>query len=338
MAGGALKSDSDYPSSTDAPKDASYYKPIEAWAMKDRIRRKEEQLGGKYERCSNVLNFFWELPKRIHWNICNSYLWTRRGRYLPKTTSTMDFVQTEVGESLNLRGAAGASMDMEVSAGSVLATCSVDALISSHTNLMQTKEKSSKTNFELQVEFPPAMDIRQRNERGKLVKWPGAVEAYRWTSFWLEPSVVGTDFFFQRVVDQKCLDDAQEPNAKFLLQLREAVSKETGTARTKAWRVLHRTTYISRVPEPVSRKPKAVAAASQQSQQSDEKTSTLLADVSCNWHILQNSEPIVRGAASRGKLGVLAEPRVRKLYPEIRGQPRVFAQLLDLLGDYLGLE
>ena len=330
-----LESDSDYPSSTDAPKDASYYKPIEAYALKDRIRRQEEQLGGEYERCSNIPNFSWKLPKRTHRNICNSYVWTADGGTFQETTSTMDFVQTEVGGSLNLRGAVGASMDMEVSAGNLLATCNVDALISVHTNLMQTKEKSSETSFELQVEFPPAIDIRQRNEHGELVKRPGAVDAYRWMSFWLEPSVQGTDSFFQQVVDPQWLNDAQEPNAKLLLQLREGLSKETGNARTKAWRVLHRTSYVSRVPEPVSRKPRAVAVASQQS---EEKKSTLLADVSCNWHILQNLEPIVRGAASRGKLGALAEPWVRKLYPEIRGQPRFYAQLLDLLGDYIGLE
>ena len=330
-----LESDVDYPSSTEAPKDASYYKPIEAYALKDRIRRQEEQLGGEWERCSSVPNFFWELPKRTQRNICNSYVWTADGGTFQETTSTMDFVQTEVGGGLNLRGAVGASIDMEVSAGAALATCNVDALISAHTNLMQTKEKSSETSFELQVEFPPAIDIRQRNEHGKLVKRPGAVDAYRWMSFWLEASVEGTDAFFQQVVDPKWLDDAQEPNARLLLQLREALSKETGNARTKAWRVLHRTSYVSRVPEPGSRATKAVPVASQQS---EEKKSTLLADVSCNWHILQNLEPIVRGAGSRGQLAGLAEPWVRKLYPGIREQPRFYAQLLDLLGDYIGLE
>ena len=87
----------------------------------------------------------------------------------------------------------------------------------------------------------------------------------------------------------------------------------------KAWRVLHRTSYVSRVPEPGFRKPKAVPMARQQS---EEKKSTFLADVSCNWYILQNLEPIVRGAASRGQLGPLAEPWVRKWYPGIREQPR----------------
>ena len=67
-----LESDIDYPSSTEASNDASYYKPVEAYSLKDRIRRQEEQLGGELERCSNVPNFFWELPKRTHRNICNS--------------------------------------------------------------------------------------------------------------------------------------------------------------------------------------------------------------------------------------------------------------------------
>ena len=100
----------------------------------------------------------------------------------------MDFVQIVVGGRLNLRGAISASIDTEVSAGAALATSNVDALISAHTNLMQTKEKSSETSFDLQVEFPPAIDIRQRNEHCKLVKRPGAVDAYRWMSFWLEAS------------------------------------------------------------------------------------------------------------------------------------------------------
>ncbi len=148
-------------------------------------------------------------------------------------------------------------------------------------------------------------------------------------SFWLEPSAEETDSFFQQVVDPKWLDYVQEPNARLLLQLREELSKEeTGNARVKAWMVLHRTSYVIRVPESGSRKPRAVAVASQQS---EEKKSTLLADVSCNWDTLQNLGPIVRGAASRAKLGALAQPWVRKLYPGIRGQPKFYAQLLDLL-------
>ncbi|KAG8525628.1 uncharacterized protein KY384_009272 [Bacidia gigantensis] len=330
-----LKNDVDYPSSGDAPKDASYYKPIEAYALKDRIRRQEEQLAGEYDRCSSIPNIFWQVPKRTHRNICNSYVWTADGGTFQETTSTMDFVQTEVGGGLNLRASVGVSTDSEVSLGGLQAVCNVDALVSAHTNLMQTKEKSSETSFELQVDFPPAIDIRQRNEQGKLVKRPGAVDAYRWMSFWLEPSVEGTDFFFQRVVDPKWLDDGQDPSARLLLQLREALGKETGNARTKAWRILHRTSYVSRVPENISGKPKMVASSSQQS---EEKKSTLLADVSCNWHIIQNLEPIVRGASTRGELVGLAEPHIKTMYPSIRQEPRFYVQLLDLLGDYIGLE
>lgn len=142
-----LESDVNYPSSTEAPKEGSYYKPIEAYALKDRIHRQEEQLRGEWERCSNIPNFFWKLPERTHRNICDSYVWTADGGTFQETTSTMDFVQIEVGGGLNLRGAIGTSIDTEVSAGAALAIRNVDALISAHTNLMQTKEKILRDKF-----------------------------------------------------------------------------------------------------------------------------------------------------------------------------------------------
>lgn len=333
-----LGSDENYPTSSDAPTDASYFKPVEAYALKDRIRRQEEQLAGEYERTKLYgvdKNMDWKLPRRTHRNICNSYVWTADGGTYQETSSTMDVVQTEVGGSLNTKASLGASLEMEVSVGSVLATCNVDALISAHANLTQTKEESSESSFELQTELPPAVDLR-RDVNGKWVKRPGAVDAYRWMSFWLEESVEGTDAFFRQVVDPQWLTDAQEPNAKLLLQLRDTLDKQSGNARTKAWRVLHRCTYINRVPEPIAAKPKIESPPPQQWQEGKKK-SALLADVSCNWHILQNLEPLMRGAQSRTEVAHLVQPSIAKLYPSIRTQPRFNQQLLDLLADYIGL-
>jgi hypothetical protein len=148
--------------------------------------------------------------------------------------------------------------------------------------------------------MPPAVDLCTPNSNGKLAKRPGAVDVYRWMSFWLEGSVEGTNAFFQQVVDPKWLDDGQEPNARLLLQLCTDIQNQPGNARTKAWRVLHRCTYISRVPESIVAKPRTEV------EQSVEKKSTLLADVSCNWHNIQNLEPLVRGAVSRTELAHLA--------------------------------
>ncbi len=83
-----------------------------------------------------------------------------------------------------------------MSAGSLLATCNVDALISAHTNLTQTKGKSPETGFELQVEFPTAIDIRQRIEQGRLVKRPGAIDAYPLDEFLARTERRGNRFLF----------------------------------------------------------------------------------------------------------------------------------------------
>ena len=127
-----------------------------------------------------------------------------------------------------------------------------------------TKDRSSDEGFELTVEPPPPVDIRYKDPKtGKYVKRPGAVDAYRWMSFWLEPSVEATDTFFEQVLDPVWLEESPEPNARLLRSLREALAKESGNARTKAWRVLHRCTYISRVPDKVEQRPAAAAALGQ---------------------------------------------------------------------------
>ncbi|KAL8852450.1 MAG: hypothetical protein Q9221_002680 [Calogaya cf. arnoldii] len=332
-----LKHDEPYPPSDLPPKEASYYKPVEAYALKDRIRRAEEQLSGEYERYQVDGGRNKELPKRSQRNICNSYVWTADGGTFQETHSTMDMVQSEVGGNSSTSESLGASFEMELSAGAVLMTASVDALLSTHFNLSLTKEKNSESAFELIAEMPPAVDIRYLDTKKQLVKRPGAVDSYRWMSFWLEPSVEGTDAFFKQVVDPEWVEGSPEPNARLLLKLRDDLNKQTGNARTKAWRVLHRCTYVNRVLEPVSASGKPDLFLPPPPTEKESKKSALLADVSCNWLILMNLEPFVRGAESRAELAGLAQPHVAKLYPSLRSQPRFYVQLLELLADYIGL-
>jgi hypothetical protein len=78
-------------------------------------------------------------------------------------------------------------------------------------------------------------------------------------------------------------------------------------------------------------------AAAQDATVEEGKKSTLLADVACNWQLLQNLEPWVRGARSRAELAVLVRKHVARLYPRLVCQPRFYAQVLDLLADYIGV-
>jgi large repetitive protein len=69
---------------------------------------------------------------------------------------------------------------------------------------------------------------------------PGKVDAYRFMTFYLPPSADNATAFESDVVDQEWLKSSSDPNA---VALRGASTKDSGV-----WRVLHRVTYVSRVP------------------------------------------------------------------------------------------
>lgn len=337
------KSDVNYPPSAQAPKDASYFKPIEAYALKDRIRRAEEQRQGEYDQYSVATDLLGlRPPRRVSRNICNSYVWTADGGTYQETHSTLDVVQAEVGGSLNTALKLGLSADTEVAVGGVATTTDLDAMFGLHFNLSMTKERTTDEGFDLDCDLPPPVDLRApgggggdaasgAREQPRRRKRPGAVDCYRWMSFWLEPSVEATEVFFQQVLDPTWLAESPDPDAGLLRQLRASLAAQAGDARTKAWRVLHRCTYVSRVPEPVAPRPAAAAAGAVV------RKSALLADVAGSWLMLQKLEPWARGVESRAKLALKMRDRVATLYPALVAQPLFYSQVLDLLGDYLGL-
>ena len=155
-------------------------------------------------------------------------------------------------------------------------------------------------------------------------------------SFWLEPSTEGTDAFFQRVVDPLWLEESIEPNARLLRELRDSLKKQAGNARTKAWRVLHRCTYVSRVLEQVPASvQQAVAAATEQNQK---KKGTLPADIACNWTIIQRLEPLARGSTTKAEIAGSCGDNISALYPSLRSNQKLYSQLIDLMADYIGVE
>ncbi|KAI8296802.1 hypothetical protein K4K56_000074 [Colletotrichum sp. SAR 10_98] len=136
--------DLDYPALSSAPKDASYFKPTEAYALRERIRRAEEQLQGEYDRQS--LLYTDELPQH--------------GGTFQETNSTLDMVKSEVGGNLDTKTSLVDSDEEEVSVMNINANRSVDAMFSAHFNFVTTKDKSSEEGFELATELPPSVDIR----------------------------------------------------------------------------------------------------------------------------------------------------------------------------------
>ncbi|WXC47668.1 hypothetical protein QX201_007382 [Fusarium graminearum] len=316
------QADTNFPQalSSGSHRDLSYFKPVEAYAIRDRIRRAEEQLAGEYERfqCSVPRNRFQKksLPKRSKRNICNSYVWTADGGTFQETNSTMDFVQQEVGGSMSDKVGLGLVFDMEISMATVLQTANVDSLFSTHFNMMLTKEHDSENSFELQATLPPPVDVKDRE---------GAVDSYRWMSFWLEPHVDATAAFFQQVVDRKWLQESTEGNAATLRSLEAALKAEKADAKTKAWRVFHRCTYVSRVLEKIVAPAASVAP------------KAVLFDQTPNWGLICALEPYLRSAKDKNEVREKLQPLIDKHWPVLQENKRIANQLVDILVEYLGV-
>jgi hypothetical protein len=81
---------------------------------------------------------------------------------------------------------------------------------------------------------------------------PGKVDAYRFMTFYLPPAASNGDDFRNTVVDTQWLDLSSDPNA---VALRQVQMEDNGV-----WRVLHRVTYVSRVPPRLDTNPNQTVA------------------------------------------------------------------------------
>lgn len=81
---------------------------------------------------------------------------------------------------------------------------------------------------------------------------PGKVDAYRFMTFYLPPSASNGADFLDTVVDRQWLEFSSDPNA---IALRQAQMEDNGV-----WRVLHRVTYVSRVPSRLGANPNQTVA------------------------------------------------------------------------------
>ncbi|KAF8307722.1 hypothetical protein DL93DRAFT_2159383 [Clavulina sp. PMI_390] len=341
--------DPDYPNRLEYSNDCSYFKPKEAYALKNRIRREQEQLVGEYEQFktsalsrlamsaleditfSDKRNLLDTLPTRSQRNICNTYVWTATGGFYQESVSTADFRQSEVGGNLSFRGMLGFGVDAHMSAGGIALGADLDVMAGLHYNMSVTKEKSSETSFELVIDPPRAIGVLEENAQGLLEARPGTVDAYRWMSFFLEPSAESTDVFFNKVVDPLWLVESTDSNAIALQGLQQRLATLDDNAREKAWRVFHRVTYVSRVLEKVD-----PAGNSPEISEAEKRTTQV--DISANWTLIRTLDPYIRDATDRASLMELTSAALQEHYPTVCNNKGSCDILVDFLVGYLGLD
>lgn len=269
-----------YPNALTFSSDSSFYKPIEAFALKQRIQREEERVRAYYDqydagavgRRQNVLfgqsgdlgseEVLQNLPRLEKRNLANTYVWTADGGLFAETQETMDVVQESYGGSYAFKGQAGIFADLNVAISGVGFKFGFEAMFGGRLNVQATKSVQSENSFSVEVNVDEVeRDVFLRDEAGevlfdlsnpltpKALRHPGKVDAYRFMTFYLEPQADHFDHFFNQVVDPIWLEQSTDANALALRGLRDA-NKGPGT-KPPCWRMFHRVTFVSRVLPPI---------------------------------------------------------------------------------------
>jgi len=270
------EADEDYPNAFTASPNSSYFKPIEAYALKNRINREEEELqayytqygaqslgvsggGSNFAADKNLSHLKQQLPRVGKRNLVNTYVWTADGGLFAETQETLDVLQESTGGAYNFIAMGGVTFALEGVTGlgkiaRIGGGLELEAMWGGHFNLTTSKGFESQEGFTLTValdkvegaiyeriddDSPNARNVVMEN--GKPKKKAGKVDAYRFMSFYLEPRSEHHDLFFNQVVDQRWLRQSNDPNAKALLEAEQSEPKPP------CWRIMHRVTYVSRV-------------------------------------------------------------------------------------------
>jgi hypothetical protein len=304
---GSVQIDPQYPDATSYGQ-WSYFKPIEAYSMKKRIERQRQELATYYDQYSTFQNVSFQasgslgdLPgqKMANRNLVNTYVWTADGGFFSESTDVMEATSETTTGFYSFEGMAGGGLEVSLSAGTVAIGYELDAMFGGHLATTKTKGRETEKSFALEVEVEVERDIqlyaktealktKYRGQfdpkelgvydaQGNPIKQPGKVDAYRFMTFYLEPTTENFEDFFGKVVDPIWLEQSNEPNA---IALRQA---NQGDKKPSCWRVFHRVTFVSRIlPEIAAQNAppleKAIRAA----------------NIESNWELIKKLEPFVQ--------------------------------------------
>ncbi len=243
----------------------SYFRPLEAYAMKRSIEREEKQINAYLEQINlsslateggfdnfvdNTLpeNPAFDWSKRVSKRgLVNTYIWTAGGGTHSDTLAVADSYSEEWGSVRSSSTGLGLHAEFLIAAF-VGVYGELDFMNSTTLETTGTRTKEQNSAVSLDASAAPDWFLSAPIVDGATVSYteapaPGKVEGYRYNAFYLPPSQSNFDFFAQQsggVIDPVWYQQSQSPNAA---ALREARVADNGT-----WRVLYRVTYVARIP------------------------------------------------------------------------------------------
>ncbi len=326
----------DYPNAKAYSPDRSYFKPIEAYALKNRIEKEQKELEAHYlsfnttpSRSSGngnlaappkiektptaTTNLANDLPGLTNRNLFNTYVWTADGGLFAETQQFMETRQEVTAGEFSVSGMGGLFAELQFAVGKAAMVFEMEALAGGHLNLTKTKSIESEKSFGVDVNLEVERDILIANEaqaklvgrsaldaEGNRARCPGKVDGYRFMTFYLEPDKEHFKDFANKVIDRAWLEQSSDPNA---VALRQAIKQGNGTP----WRVLHRVTYVSRVLPEIGT-PTA----------SSTEERLRAANIDSNWELIKRLEPFVKTKTSDyGEFKAAVEEAIQRVLPEL---------------------
>jgi hypothetical protein len=291
-----FQTDKDYPFLTGGER-GSYFKPIEAYALKQQIERAQHQALAAYDQFDatslgrrfqeHLLNFSSPVPtggydigdtstdltaallqvkkgaptdsnawkeRLARRDMVNTYVWNSDGGLYSEEEQYSAVHEESLGGSYQLTSLLGGYAEVSMSTGPQI---SLDALSGSIVRTKAMKQKTEGQSFGLSVTMPGEGFLNKRAPQVAMApgeypvtyadaSCPGKVNQYRFMTFYLAPKKSNFETFWSKVVDPNWLNrqgayvGTDDPDA---FALRQAKANPNAV-----WRVLHRVTYVNRVP------------------------------------------------------------------------------------------
>jgi hypothetical protein len=251
-----LQNDPDYPNANVLR--GSYFKPVEAYSLKKRIETETAAINAYYAQFSatdraNAENssitdivssnnlYNWD-ANGFKKDIVNTYLWTAAGGFYAEQNNYTSVMQETFSGKYDFAASISpyGSFKLAMPFGGVQMEANFLKQINWTVNVQKSKGEEAALTLDATVD-PDAFLGKYIDDGYDSKPAPGKVDTYRFMTFYLASSKDNTDDLFSKVIDQNWLTNSGDSRAK---ALRQAKAK-TGNS---AWRILHRVTFVSRIP------------------------------------------------------------------------------------------
>ncbi|MFJ8742975.1 LamG-like jellyroll fold domain-containing protein [Embleya sp. NPDC127516] len=331
----------------------SYYRPREAYAIKRRIQREEQQLQSFYESVSTEsATFAAHNPVRDQANrvlggmmggtgtgltpdktnpaevrkaansasrrhMVNTYVWTAAGGLFSETMSTTDQVTQVTTGDYTVSSSLSVGGFAEIEAGPVGVNLSGSVTLGGGYAVTRSKTKEAKRTFSLEVKAEPARDLQKRE--GDKPVFDIARNPV------LVPGRVDAYRFMTFYLDSST-DNYEDFYGKVVdpewldrntgPDARALRQTRQGDRKPPCWRILHRVTFVSRVQDTATATPSLAKA-----------MGTL--GITSDYHLMRQLEPHLAGATTdRAALTAAARTTLATRFPALAPYTDAIAERL----------